>query len=248
MVTDTVRTATALATPTGRAAVTTQDVRAVDRPSHSHRAQPGSPQRCPVRRRHRRRHRRLRRTRLVSYQPRRTPHDTRRSKGKGKSCVSRLTLRPVTLSEARRFVAAHHRHNDPPITWRFGVGIQDGDELVGVAMAGLPKSRMLMQADPYLLEVNRTCTTGVKNANSMLYGAVARAAKALGYRRLITYTLTSESGSSLRAAGWTIDTQSDHDVKRWTSANGSHETLFGPTSRIPTGPKLRWVKELGNAA
>jgi hypothetical protein len=155
-----------------------------------------------------------------------------------------LALRPVTLSEARQFIAKHHRHNDPPITWRFGVGVEADGELVGVAMAGLPKSRMLMQGDARLLEVNRTCTDGTPNANSMLYGAIARAAKALGYTRLVTYTLTQETGASLRAAGWVADTVSDHDVGRWRSANGQHENLFGPTSRIPSGPKQRWIREL----
>lgn len=160
------------------------------------------------------------------------------------AAVSALTLRPVTLAEAKAFVAKHHRHNDPPITWRFGVGVEKDDGLVGVAMAGLPKSRMMMSSDPLLLEVNRTCTDGTPNANSMLYGAIARAAKALGYRRLVTYTLTSETGASLRAAGWRTDAISDHDVARWRSANGQHENLFGPTSRIPAGPKQKWIKEL----
>jgi hypothetical protein len=52
--------------------------------------------------------------------------------------------------------------------------------------------------------VNRTATDGAANANSMLYGAAWRAAKALGYSRLITYTQEGESGSSLRAAGWSV--------------------------------------------
>ena len=155
-----------------------------------------------------------------------------------------ITLVPVTLAQAKEFIATHHRHNDPPVTWRFGVGVEDGGRLVGVAMAGLPKSRTLMQAEPYLLEVNRTCTDGTANANSCLYGAIARAAKALGYRRLVTYTLESESGASLKAAGWKPEQVSDHDVTRWKSANGQHENLFGPTSRIPTGPKIRWTKDL----
>ncbi len=155
-----------------------------------------------------------------------------------------LTLRPITLAEGRHFVGIHHRHNGPPVTWKFGVGITCDGELVGVAMAGLPKARTLMQSDPYLLEVNRTCTNGTPNANSMLYGAIARAAKALGYRRLITYTLESEPGVSLRAAGWQIDQVSDHDIDRWKSANGRHpDTLFGP-AKIPAGPKTRWVKIL----
>lgn len=154
-----------------------------------------------------------------------------------------MNLRPVTLNEARAFVANHHRHNDPPITWKFGVGVEIDGELVGVAMAGLPKSRLLMQANPRLLEVNRTCTTGAPNANSMLYGAIARAAKALGYTELITYTLECESGSSLRAAGWTPEQISDHDINAWKSQRGRHETLFGER-KIPQGPKVRWRKTL----
>lgn len=161
--------------------------------------------------------------------------------------MGRLTLVPVTYAEARRFVAAHHRHNAlaMPPTWRFGVGvINDAGELVGVAMAGIPKARHLM--DGTTLEVNRTCTTGEPNANSMLYGAVARAAKALGWRRLVTYTLQSESGSSLRAAGWTIDGESPESAKRWEDDGHSgrpQTNLFGE-QRIPTGPKWRWVKTL----
>jgi hypothetical protein len=156
-----------------------------------------------------------------------------------------LRLRPVTLSEARTFVALHHRHCDPPVTWRFGVGVETDDGvLVGVGMAGLPKARMLMQAEPRTLEVNRTCTTGEKNANSMLYGAIARAAKALGYHRLVTYTLEDEPGSSLLAAGWTRDGEiTSHDVRGWDRANGQHSTLFG-LSRLPAGAKQRWTKDL----
>jgi hypothetical protein len=154
-----------------------------------------------------------------------------------------LELVPVTLTEARRFVAEHHRHNSPPITWKFGVGVASEGELVGVAMAGLPKARVLMQADPFLLEVNRTCTTGAPNANSMLYGAIVRAGAALGYRRAQTYTLEHESGASLKAAGWIPELVSDHDVKRWETANGNHASLFG-ANQVPEGPKIRWSKSL----
>jgi hypothetical protein len=111
-------------------------------------------------------------------------------------------------------------------------------------MAGLPKSRVLMQSDPYLLEVNRTCTVGTPNVNSMLYGAIARAAKALGYRTLVTYTLTDESGASLRASGWQPDGVKDHDVKGWESRfDAPQRDLFG-NERKPIGPKTRWIKRL----
>ena len=107
---------------------------------------------------------------------------------------------PITLREASAFIERHHRHNKPPRGWKFGVGLKLGDELVGVATAGRPVARHY--DDGLTLEVNRTCTDGTRNANSMLYGAVWRAAKAMGYKRCITYTQADETGASLRAAGW----------------------------------------------
>ncbi len=97
-----------------------------------------------------------------------------------------MELVPITQAEAKEFVTRLHRHNRAPVGSVCQVGVQVGDELVGVAIAGRPVARMLQ--DGYTLEVIRTCTDGTPNANSMLYGAIARAAKALGYRRLITYT------------------------------------------------------------
>jgi len=115
--------------------------------------------------------------------------------------IVRPRLHPITLKEAKQFVADHHRHNKPPTGWKFGVGLKVGDDLVGVATAGRPVARHY--DDGLTLEVNRTCTDGTPNANSQLYGAIWRAAKAMGYMRCITYTQTDETGASLRAAGWT---------------------------------------------
>jgi hypothetical protein len=113
-----------------------------------------------------------------------------------------LTVTPIHLEEANAFVAAHHRHNAPVPGAKFSVAVSDDAGMVrGVAIVGLPKARML--CDGWTLEVNRTCTDGTANANSMLYGAAWRAAKAMGYLRLVTYTQHDESGVSLRAAGWT---------------------------------------------
>jgi hypothetical protein len=109
---------------------------------------------------------------------------------------------PITLRDANAFIDEHHRHNAPVRGWRFGVSVRDGEKLVGVATAGRPVSRVIQKAEPLTLEINRTCTDGTRNANSMLYGAAWRAAKALGYRRCITYLQAGESGASLRAAGW----------------------------------------------
>jgi hypothetical protein len=112
-----------------------------------------------------------------------------------------LSLVPVTLAEANAFVAQWHRHHKPVPGAKFCVGVaDDGGHICGVAIVGRPVSRMA--DDGWTLEVNRTCTDGTRNANSLLYGAARRAAWALGYKRLITYTLPEEGGASLRAAGF----------------------------------------------
>jgi hypothetical protein len=114
-----------------------------------------------------------------------------------------LRIVPVRFRDACGFVAMWHRHHQPPVGCKFCIGVaDDNDTLRGVAIIGRPVARMY--DDGLTLEVNRTATDGTHNANSMLYGAAWRAAKALGYRRLITYTQAGESGSSLRAAGWQV--------------------------------------------
>jgi hypothetical protein len=114
-------------------------------------------------------------------------------------------IRPISLKAAQEFVREHHRHNKPPVGHKFSAGLFVGDALVGVAVAGRPVARML--DDGLTLEVTRTCTDGTRNANSMLYGAIVRAATALGYAKCVTYTQHDESGASLRGAGWTIAAQ-----------------------------------------
>ena len=113
-----------------------------------------------------------------------------------------LHIVPVTFTQAAEFVADWHRHNKPPVGHKFSIGVAADSKLVGVAMVGRPVARHY--DDGLTLEVNRTATDGTANANSMLYGAAWRAAKALGYGRLITYTQAEESGASLRAAGWRV--------------------------------------------
>ena len=111
-----------------------------------------------------------------------------------------MQIVPITLKAAKAFVAEHHRHNKPPVGWKFGVGLEADGELVGVATAGRPIARHF--DDGRTIEITRTCTNGHRNANSMLYGAVWRAAKAMGYQRAVTYTQADETGASLRAANW----------------------------------------------
>lgn len=115
----------------------------------------------------------------------------------------RLTVVPVTFRHAAAFVAQHHRHHKPPNGHRFSIGVEDDlGELRGVIMCSHPVARHLM--DGYTVEAIRSATDGCPNANSALYGAAWRAARALGYRRLITYTMAGESGASLRGAGFRV--------------------------------------------
>jgi hypothetical protein len=113
-----------------------------------------------------------------------------------------LAITPISFEEANAFVEKYHRHHKPAVGHKFSVAVSDGETVRGVAMVGRPVARH--SDDGWTLEVNRCCTDGARNACSMLYGAAWRAAKALGYRRLITYTLPEEGGASLRAAGWKL--------------------------------------------
>ena len=127
-----------------------------------------------------------------------------------------LELAPISQRDALSFVAEHHRHNKPPAGSKFQVAAVCGDTVVGVAIAGRPVSRMLQAKGK--LEVTRVCTDGYDNACSKLYGACRRAGTALGYRAqdIITYTLESESGASLRAAGWVVDEVLPQAKTGWT--------------------------------
>lgn len=111
-----------------------------------------------------------------------------------------LMLQPIEFDEACAFVKQHHRHHVPPQGWKFGVAVSDGMKIVGVCMVGRPVARM--EQDGWTLEVTRLATDGTPNACSILYRAAWRAARAIGYRRLITRILDTESGTSLIASGF----------------------------------------------
>lgn len=134
-------------------------------------------------------------------------------------CGDWVALRPITLRMANDFVANHHRHNGRTSRngGKFAIGAQWGlDRLIGVAIVGNPLSATLM--DGYTAEVLRLCVVehAPKNICSMLYAACWQAWKAMGGLKLITYTLLTESGASLRGAGWTI---SNHNISRPSSWN-----------------------------
>ena len=113
-----------------------------------------------------------------------------------------LQLIPITFRAANAFVAEKHRHHKPVVGMKFCLQVVQNEDTCGVAIVGRPVARRL--DDGLTLEVNRLCTDGTKNACSMLYGAARRTAKAMGYKRIITYTLPEEGGSSLRASGWQL--------------------------------------------
>lgn len=141
-----------------------------------------------------------------------------------------LELQPITFDEAARFIAQYHRHHIPPVGWKFGVAVNDGEKIVGVITVGRPVARRL--DDGWTLEVTRCCTDGTRNAPSMLYSAAWRAAKALGYKRMVTYTLTTEPGTSLKAAGW---------KQLYVSPGGSWSCKSRPrVDKAPLGQKRLW--------
>lgn len=125
-----------------------------------------------------------------------------------------LELQPITLAEAKEFVNLHHRHNIAPVGHRYSIGITDGDKVVGVCIVGRPIARY--NDNGYTLEVLRVCVLdGCKNACSKLYAAAWHVAKNLGYKRLITYTLKSEPGTSLKAVGWKVIGETQYKHKGW---------------------------------
>lgn len=106
----------------------------------------------------------------------------------------------IELKEANAFVEYHHRHHKAVTGHRFSLACVEAERLCGVAIVGRPVARNIDQI--HTVEVLRLCTDGTPNACSFLYGACRRAAKALGYQRIITYILIDEPGTSLLASGW----------------------------------------------
>lgn len=142
-----------------------------------------------------------------------------------------LLLVPLTQREANEFVRRWHRHHKAPRGDVFRIGAStDGGEIVGVAIVGRPVARQL--DDGWTLEVLRLCTDGHRNACSFLYAACWRTARAMGWKKLVTYTLPAEGGASLRAAGWKCIGE---------AGGGTWSRRTRPrVDTHPTQMKLRW--------
>lgn len=144
---------------------------------------------------------------------------------------------PLELAEANTLVAKWHRHHQPSQGHRFSLGAIDADgNLHGAAIIGRPVAR-LAGSPRDVLEVVRLVTDGTENCCSVLYAAAARAGDAMGYRRIQTYVLNSESGTSLRASGWTDEGEAGGG--QWVHADGKARRTDQPTE-----VKRRWAKEL----
>lgn len=141
---------------------------------------------------------------------------------------------PMTLKKAGEFVTGWHRHNKAPQGGMYAVGASYDGVLVGVAIVGRPVSRHL--ADGQTLEVTRVCVTddSPKGTCSFLYARCWQACKALGWSKLITYTLQSESGASLRGAGWKTVAEMPGNKKGWMSRPGRE------LQAVVEQPKFRW--------
>jgi hypothetical protein len=153
-----------------------------------------------------------------------------------------LSLRPLPLREANRYVAAHHAHHGPARGCVFCVGCYDGERLCGVAIVGRPVSRNLQ--DGRTLELTRVCTDRTPHAASKLIAACTRAAFAIGCSRVVSYVLAEEQGTSYRAAGWAPVAASGGGTWDRVQRPRTEELagLLGLTPKHPEGPKVRWER------
>jgi len=143
-----------------------------------------------------------------------------------------LALQPITLKAARLFVQLHHRHHPPPQGGLFAIACADEEKVCGVAIVGRPVARRLQ--DGWTAEVTRLATDSTPHVASKLYAACWRAARAMGYRRLISYVLKREAGTSLAAAGWRPLYEVKGREKGWNVPSRPREV------KAPTEAKTLW--------
>jgi hypothetical protein len=146
-----------------------------------------------------------------------------------------MKIVPISLRQANEIVTQWHRHHKSSVGHKFSIALSQSEQYIGIAICGRPVARG--SDDGFTLEIARLCTNGTKNACSMLYGACARIAKEMGYRKIQTYILESEPGISLKASGWVMEA---------VTAGGQWKRTDGITNRTdqPNEPKQRWVKWL----
>lgn len=159
-----------------------------------------------------------------------------------------LQIKPISLKEANFYVENNHRHHRKAQGHKFSIAVYENNELHGVAIVGRPLSRYL--DDGMTLEVLRLCTDGTKNACSILYARCAKIAKEMGYKKIITYILAEENGSSLKASGWTLEADNvgggswENCERRRDDREYVQLSLFEEKPKYPIGKKKRFYKQL----
>ncbi len=158
-----------------------------------------------------------------------------------------LEIIPISLKEANSFVENLHRHHGKVQGHKFSIAVCKDGNIVGVCIVGRPVSRRL--DDGKTLEVTRLCTDGTKNACSILYARAARIAKDMGYKKIITYILQNERGTSIKASGWKLEKE-EAGGGDWNVPSRPREmipqqmSLFPQKQKYPTERKKRYGKEL----
>lgn len=155
---------------------------------------------------------------------------------------------PMELKDAQNYINTYHRHHQAAHRDKFRIAAMEDGKIVGVVQVGRPVSRVL--DDGNTLEVLRLCSDGTKNACSFLYSKAAKVAKEMGYTKIITYILESETGTSLKASGWHCEATyvggTDWNVpSRPREVIASQLSLFPEKSKYPVNEKKqRWSKKL----
>lgn len=146
-----------------------------------------------------------------------------------------LVIRPITFRTAAGFVSKYHRHHGAPVGNKWSIGLFAENEMVGCAICGRPVSRYL--GDGNTLEITRVCVVdGIRNGCSRLYGACCRIAREMGYKKVVTYTLESENGASLKASNFVCEGVAGN--AQWTGKR------YEGKRREPQEKKTRWTKQL----
>lgn len=157
-----------------------------------------------------------------------------------------MEIRPISIRDANIYVEKHHRHHGKKVGCRFAIACCDMGGVHGVAICSNPVAR---RADDGLtLEVARLCTDGTYNACSMLYGACARIAKEMGFKKIQTYILESETGASLKASGWICEGEAGciswmHNPSERTRQRNQYQQIsMFQAKKPPEEMKVRWAK------
>lgn len=148
-----------------------------------------------------------------------------------------MNIQRIDLGAANAFVHAWHRHSRPVVGHIYSLGLF-GDDLIlhGVAIVGRPVARAL--DDGATVEVTRLATDGTRNGCSRLYAASCREARQRGFRRVVTYTLASEDGASLKASGFARD--AEVRGRQWDTPSRRRARRTAPD-------RIRWQRNVGRA-